>query len=110
QSFDNQLILTLISAEGERADRDDRLGFLRLVSTGFIQIGLMENGPAADPPDGERYTLMNMFRTSLANRSFLLSGWPELNDNPGLRSEVLDCLNRTLGERMSPGVPPNIAA
>ena len=110
QSYDNQLILTLISAEGERAARDDRLGFLKLVSTGLIQVGLLENGPAADPPDGERYTLMNMFRTSLTNRSFLLSGWPELNDNPDLRSEVLDCLNRTLGERLSSAVPGNVAA
>ena len=110
QSCDNQLLLTLISPEGSRADRDDMRAFLRLARNGFVRVGLMENGPAADPADGERYTLMNIFRTSLANPTFLLSGWPELNSDLDLRNEVLGCLNRAPHSRMSAEVPAGIAA
>ena len=110
QSYDNQLLLTLISPEGGKADRDDMRAFIRLARTGFVRVGLMENGPAADPPDGGRYTLINMLRTSLADPMFLLSGWPELNSNVDLRNEVLDCLNRAPSGRMSAGVPAGIAA
>lgn len=110
QCYDNQLLLALIYPEGERAARDDRLNFLNLVSDGFIRVGLLENGPDADPPDGERYTLMNMFRTSLAKPSFVLSGWPELNDNLDLRRAVLDCLKRNSGKHMSSEIPANVQA
>jgi hypothetical protein len=102
----------LISSEENknRADREDRLAFLRLARAGFVRVGLMENGPAADAPGGERYTLMNMFRTSLADPKFVLSGWPELNENRDLRREVLACLNHAGAWRMSDEVPAKVAA
>jgi hypothetical protein len=110
QSYDNQLLLTLTSPEGSRADRDDMRAFLQLARTGFVQVTLMENGPAADPPDGERYTLMNMFRTSLTNPKFVLSGWPELNSNLDLRNEIRSCLDRAPYGRISDEIPAGIAA
>lgn len=109
QSYDNQLVLTLISPEGNRAAREDRINFLRLASAGLVRVGLMEDAPAADPPDGERYTLMNIFRTSLANPDFVLSGWPELNSDLDLRQEIHAFLGSP-GGRISAHVPAAIAA
>lgn len=93
QAHDNGPLLQLIAADGDRASRDDRLAFLQLIRAGLIKVGIVERGLDDSPPDGERYTLLNVFRTSLRNPAFVLSGWPELNDPP-LRAEVLSCLDR----------------
>jgi hypothetical protein len=110
QSYDNQLLLELISPEGGTADSEDRLAFLQLARAGFVRVGLLKSGPGDAPPDGEYYTLMNFFRASLANTEFVLSGWPELNSSLDLRREVLGCLDQVPAGRMSAAVPASVAA
>lgn len=109
QSCDCEPLLDLISPAVERADRDDRLAFLRLARQGSIAASLPENAPSADAPDGARYTVMNGFRTWVADPKFVFSGWPELNGNPELRQEVLGSLSQR-GGRLSSSVPDQVAA
>jgi hypothetical protein len=92
QALDNSLLLTLMAAEGDRVSRDDRQAFFELLRAGFVRVGIMDQGLSDDPPDGERHTLLNAFRTSLKNSQFVLSGWPELRDQE-LRLAVLDYLD-----------------
>lgn len=110
QSYDNQLLLAMVSSGDGANDSEDRLAFLRLARAGFVRVGLLKSLSGDNPPGGERYTLMNVFRASLADAEFVLSGWPELNSSRELRREVLGCLDRAPAGRMSATVPANVAA
>lgn len=110
QSFDNRLLLEIISPNDNPDGREDRLAFLRLTRSGFVQVGLMKGVIGDGSSAAEGYTLINAFRAALANHAFVFSGWPELNYSPDLRSEVLGCLDRAPGGRMSTAVPAEVAA
>jgi hypothetical protein len=110
QSYDNRLILDLITPHDDPKHSNDRLAILHLARAGFIHVAMMDRAPANPRAGSDRYTLINLLRASLANPEFVLSGWPELNDNLDLRGEVLDCLDHAPDGRMSSAVPPNIAA
>jgi hypothetical protein len=105
QSYDNQLLLTLVSPEGDSADR---LAFLALARTGFIQVGLMRNGAQA-ALGSDPYTLTSAFRIALLDDDFLLSGWPELDRQPDLRREIARCIDER-GGYLTDAVPTAVSA
>jgi hypothetical protein len=109
QVSDCEPLLALTAPAGDRAQRDDRLAFLKLVRRGYIEVTLPEGGPSADAPDGQRYTVLNGFRSWVADPGFVFSGWPELNGNPELRQEILGALARPDG-RLDVGLPDHLAA
>ena len=109
QSCDCEPLLALTTPVAERAAQDDRLAFLKLVRRGYIEVTLPEGAPAADAPDGKRYTVLNGFRSWVADRGFVFSGWPELNGNPDLRQEILGSLASPDG-RPSADLPDHVAA
>ena len=99
QAFDNQMILRLASSVQDKAARQDRLAFLRLVKDGYVKVGLLESVLIDDPPDGEKYTLLNAFRYALARPATYFSGWPELNgDFEAIRPDMLDRLDHSPGQ------------
>jgi hypothetical protein len=93
QAHDNSLLLELLNPEGDRASRDDRLAFLNLITKGFVRVGILDSGLDDSPPDGERHSVLNVFRTYLRNHDIVFSGWPELTDEPQLRTDIVDCLD-----------------
>lgn len=110
QIFDCKPLLALATpAEEDRAQRADRLAFLKLARRGHLAVGLLEGNGQTDGLEGAPYTLMNAFRAYVANPGFLFSGWPELNDVPELRREVLASLSRPDG-RLSANLPDPVAA
>jgi len=99
QAFDGQMILRLASDIDGKAAREDRLAFLRLVRDGYVKVGLLEPVLIDDPPDGQKYTLLNAFRSALARRKTFFSGWPELNGElQELRPDILDRLDNAPGQ------------
>ncbi len=99
QAFDSQMILQLASDVHTRAAREDRLAFLRLARDGYIKVGLLEPVLIDEPPDGQKYTLLNAFRSALARRKTFFSGWPELNGEfEDLRPDILDRLDHAPGQ------------
>jgi hypothetical protein len=93
QAFDGELILGLLGQPRDTEQRGDRLAILRLARQGYFRVGILDSEALrADPPDGERYTLINAFRSALGGAGFVFSGWPELAD-PELRPELLSCLD-----------------
>jgi hypothetical protein len=106
QSFDNQLLLNLLSAE---SPGEDRLAFFRLAQTGFVRVGLLKRNGGYVPAGRDPYTVISAFGAALANSAFELSGWPELNSNPELRQEVLHHLDDP-DARMGSTVPSAVAA
>lgn len=83
QAIDNAYLLDTLAAADENTQ-----GFLNLVRSRTIQVRFHDRPPLLGAP--ERFTILNAFASALnRQQNFVLSGWPELNNNSTLRSELV---------------------
>lgn len=93
QAFDSAYLLNVLSlADGNSS------GLLQLIRHGFIGVKFHDNPPLLPPEP--RLTLLNAFATALnrQKKGFLLSGWPEINDDASARSDLVRAIKRVKTE------------
>jgi hypothetical protein len=92
QAFDSAYLLNVVAAGNDATG-----GFLELVRDGTIQVRFHE--PALRDAE-ERYTVLNAFASALEQPRFILSGWPEINADHALRSELARAVQRIKDHRL----------
>ncbi|MDP9418098.1 MAG: hypothetical protein M3P48_09790 [Actinomycetota bacterium] len=91
QAFDNALLLDQVA----QTTQESR-ALLRLFGSGYIRVRIFDSPSLLVPETEERFSLVNAFRSALAEPGFLFSAWPQLAE-PDLRAHVFErlCSNRS---------------
>ncbi|MQM26378.1 hypothetical protein [Glycomyces albidus] len=90
QAFDSAPLVSTLARMDE-----DSLAMIGLARRGSIQVRILDSpGLADDPADGQRFTLLNAFRSALLQPEFRFSSWPELGADMALRRAVAEQLDR----------------
>lgn len=88
QAIDSAYILGLLRPENPNAS-----AFLHLVRRNVVRVTFHDSPRLLDAK--HRLTVVNAFASALARQgNFVLSGWPEIDKNYGLRAELAECIRR----------------
>jgi hypothetical protein len=86
QAIDSAYVLDLL-----RPDNDNTTAFLQLVRQNVVRVTFHDSPRLLDAK--HRFTVVNAFASALARQgNFVLSGWPEIDKNYGLRAELAECV------------------